>query len=154
MFYKLTLIILELELIIWILIVSNIKLIYYHYNGEKEKMRTAIKGFIITRRIVILASFIFVYLISLSYVSSEEIDKQVENLQTKYRQDFSEEIREHPAHRVIGEVLGEPNVKEMYRDYLEALNYGNKEDADRTYDRFKNAMLKQEQKLTSDKNIL
>ncbi len=25
----------------------------------------------------------------------------------------------------------------MYREYLEALNYGNKEDADRTYDRFK-----------------
>ena len=100
-------------------------------------MRTAVKGVIITIPIVILASLIFVYLISLSYVSSEEIDKQVENLQTKYRQDFSEEIREHPAHRVIGEVLGEPNVKEMYRDYLEALNYGNKDDADRTYDRFK-----------------
>ena len=58
-------------------------------------------------------------------------------MQTKYRQDFSEEIREHPAYRVISEVLGEPNVKEMYRDYLEALNYGNKEDADRTYERFK-----------------
>ncbi len=26
----------------------------------------------------------------------------------------------------------------MYRDYLEALNYGNKEDVDRTYERFKN----------------
>ena len=58
-------------------------------------------------------------------------------MQIKYRQDFSEEIREHPAYRVISEVLGEPNVKEMYRDYLEALNYGNKEDVDRTYDRFK-----------------
>ena len=100
-------------------------------------MRTAIKGVLFTVPIVILASLIFVYLISLSYVSSEEIDKQVENLQTKYRQDFSEEIREHPAYRVIGKVLGEPNVKEMYRDYLEALNYGNKEDADRTYERFK-----------------
>ena len=100
-------------------------------------MRTAVKGVIITIPIVILAILIFTYLISLSYVSSEEIDKQVENLQTKYRQDFSEEIRKHPAYRVTSEVLGEPNVKEMYRDYLEALNYGNKEDADRTYDRFK-----------------
>ena len=100
-------------------------------------MRTAVKGVIITIPIVILAILIFTYLISLSYVSSEEIDKQVENLQIKYRQDFSEEIREHPAYRVISEVLGEPNGKEMYRDYLEALNYGNKEDVDRTYDRFK-----------------
>ena len=100
-------------------------------------MRTAVKGVIITIPIVILASLIFVYLISLSYVSSEEIDKQVENLQTKYRQDFSEEIREHPAYRVISKVLGEPNVKEMYREYLEALYHGNKEDADRTFDRFK-----------------
>ena len=100
-------------------------------------MRTAVKGVIITIPIVILAILIFTYLISLSYVSSEEIDKQVKNLQIKYRQDFSEEIREHPAYRVISEVLGEPNVKEMYRDYLEALNYGNKEDVDRTYDRFK-----------------
>jgi hypothetical protein len=116
---------------------SNIKLIYYHYKGEKRKMRTAVQGVIITIPIVILAFLIFAYLISLSYVSSEEIDKQVENLQTKYRQDFSEEIREHPAYRVISEVLGEPNVKEMYRDYLEALYHGNKEDADRTYERFK-----------------
>ena len=100
-------------------------------------MKTAVKGVIITIPIVILAILIFTYLISLSYVSSEEIDKQVKNLQTKYRQDFSEEIREHPAYRVISEVLGEPNVKEMYREYLEALNYGNKEDVDRTYDRFK-----------------
>ena len=100
-------------------------------------MRTTIKGVIISIPIVILASLIFVYLISLSYVSSEEIDKQVEGLQTKYGQDFSEEIREHPTYRVISKVLGEPNVKEMYRDYLEALYYGNKEDADRTYDRFK-----------------
>ncbi len=100
-------------------------------------MKTAVKGVIITIPIVILAILIFTYLISLSYVSSEEIDKQVENLQTKYRQDFSEEIREHPAYRVISEVLGESNVKEMYIDYLEALNYGNKEDVDRTYDRFK-----------------
>ena len=100
-------------------------------------MRTAVKGVIITIPIVILAILIFTYLISLSYVSSEEIDKQVENLQIKNRQDFSEEIREHPAYRVISEVLGEPNGKEMYRDYLEALNYGNKEDVDRTYDRFK-----------------
>jgi effector-binding domain-containing protein len=100
-------------------------------------MRTTIKGVIITIPIVILASLIFIYLISLSYVSSEEIDKQVEGLQTKYRQDFSEEIREHPSYRVISEVLGEPNVKEMYRDYLEALYYGNKENADRTYERFK-----------------
>ncbi len=100
-------------------------------------MRTTIKGVIITIPIVILASLIFIYLISLSYVSSEEIDKQVEGLQTKYRQDFSEEIREHPSYRVISEVLGEPNVKEMYRDYLEALYYGNKENAERTYERFK-----------------
>ena len=100
-------------------------------------MRTTIKGVIISIPIVILASLIFVYLISLSYVSSEEIDKQVEGLQSKYRQDFSEEIREHPTYRVISEVLGEPNVKEMYRDYLEALYYGNKENADRTYERFK-----------------
>ena len=100
-------------------------------------MRTTIQGVIISIPIVILASLIFVYLISLSYVSSEEIDKQVEGLQTKYRQDFSEEIREHPTYRVISEVLGEPNVKEMYRDYLEALYYGNKENADRTYERFK-----------------
>ena len=100
-------------------------------------MRTTIKGVIISIPIVILASLIFVYLISLSYVSSEEIDKQVEGLQSKYRQDFSEEIREHPTYRVISEVLGEPNVKEMYRDYLEALYYGNKENADRTDERFK-----------------
>ena len=100
-------------------------------------MRTTIKAVIITIPIVILASLIFVYLISLSYISSEEIDKQVEGLQTKYRQDFSEEIREHPTYRVISEVLGEPNVKEMYREYLEALYYENKEDADRTYEIFK-----------------
>ena len=68
-------------------------------------MRTAIKGVLFTVPIVILASLIFVYLISLSYVSNEEIDKQVENLQTKYRQYFSEEIREHPSYRVISEVL-------------------------------------------------
>ena len=100
-------------------------------------MRTTIKAVIITIPIVILASLIFVYLISLSYVSSEEIDKQVEGLQSKYRQDFSEEIREHPTYRVISEVLGEPNVKEMYRDYLEALYYGNKDNADKTYEKFK-----------------
>ncbi len=100
-------------------------------------MRTAVKGIIITIPIVILAFLIFAYLISLSYVSSEEIDKQVKNLQTKYRQDFSDEIRDHPTYRVISEVLGEPNVKEMYRDYLEALYHGNKENADRTYERFK-----------------
>ena len=45
-------------------------------------MKTAVKGVIITIPIVILAILIFTYLISLSYVSSEEIDKQVENLQT------------------------------------------------------------------------
>ena len=38
-------------------------------------MRTAVKGDIITIPIVILASIIFTYLISLSYVSSEEIEK-------------------------------------------------------------------------------
>ena len=117
---------------------SNIKLIYYSLERKKGKMRTAVKGIIITIPIVILAFLIFAYLISLSYVSSEEIDKQVENLQTKYRQDFSEEIREHPTYRVISEVLGEPNVKEMYRDYLEALYHGNKEGAERTYERFRN----------------
>jgi hypothetical protein len=100
-------------------------------------MRTAVKGIIITIPTVILAFLIFAYLISLSYVSSEEIDKQVENLQTKYRQDFSEEIREHPTYRVISEVLGEPNVKEMYRDYLEALYHGNKEGAESMYEIFK-----------------
>ena len=100
-------------------------------------MKTAVKGVIITIPIVILASLIFAYLISLSYVSSEEIDKQVENLQAKFRHDFSQEIKEYEAYRVISEVLGETNVKEMYRDYLEALNHGNKEDADRTYDSFK-----------------
>jgi len=42
-------------------------------------MRTAVNGVIITIPIVILASIIFTYLISLSYVASEEIDKQVEN---------------------------------------------------------------------------
>ena len=100
-------------------------------------MRTAVKEVIITIPIVILAILIFTYLISLSYVSSKEINEQVENLQPKYRQDFSKEIREHSAYKVISEVLGEPNVKEMYRDYLEALYHGNKEDADRTYERFK-----------------
>jgi len=100
-------------------------------------MRTAVKGIIITIPIVILAFLIFAYLISLSYVSSEEIDKQVENLQTKYRQDFSEEIREHPTYRVISEVLGEPNVNEIYRDYLEALYHGNKEGAESMFERFK-----------------
>jgi hypothetical protein len=116
-----------------------IKLIYSHYQGEKrkEKLRSAVNGIIITIPILILASLIFVYLISLSYVSSKEINEQVENLQTKYRQDFSKEIREHPAYKVISEVLGEPNVKEMYRDYLEALYHGNKEDADRSFERFK-----------------
>jgi len=100
-------------------------------------MRTAIKVVIITIPIVILAFLIFAYLFSQSYVSSEEnINEQVENLQTNYRQDFSEEIREYPAYRVISEVLGEPSVKQMYRDYLEALNYGNKEDADSMYQRF------------------
>ena len=63
-------------------------------------MRTAVKVVIVTIPIVILAFLIFAYLFSLSYVSSEEIDEQVENLQTKYRQDFSEEIREYPAYRV------------------------------------------------------
>ena len=100
-------------------------------------MKTAVKVVIITIPIVILAFLIFAYLFSQSYVSSEEkINEQVENLQTKYRQDFSEEIREYPAYRVISEVLGEPSVKQMYRDYLEALNYGNKEDADSMYQRF------------------
>ncbi|MGI0051670.1 MAG: hypothetical protein ACRD8K_08030 [Nitrososphaeraceae archaeon] len=116
---------------------SNIKLIYYSLERKKGKMRTAVKGIIITIPIVILAFLIFAYLISLSYVSSEEIDKQVENLQIKYRQDFSEEIREHPTYRVISEVLGEPNVKEMYRDYLEALYHGNKEGAESMFERFK-----------------
>jgi hypothetical protein len=100
-------------------------------------LRSVVKGIIITIPILILASLIFVYLISLSYVSSKEINEQVENLQSKYRQDFSEEIREHPAYKVISKVLGEPNVKEMYRDYLEALYHGNKEDADRSFERFK-----------------
>jgi hypothetical protein len=100
-------------------------------------LKTSVKVVVITIPIVILAFLIFAYLISLSYVSSEEIDKQVENLQTKYRQDFSEEIREHPTYRVISEVLGEPNVKEMYRDYLEALYHGNKEGAESMFERFK-----------------
>ncbi len=100
-------------------------------------MRSAVKGIIIIIPIVILASLIFVYLISLSYVSSKEINEQVEYLQTQYRQDFSEEIREQPAYKVISEVLGESNVKEMYRDYLEALYHGKKEDADRAFEEFK-----------------
>jgi DNA polymerase III delta prime subunit len=97
-------------------------------------MRTTVRVVIIIIPIVILASLLFVYLISLSYVSTGEIDKQVENLQTKYRQDFSEEIREYPAYRVISEVLGEPSVKEMYRDYLEALNYGSGKEANNMYE--------------------
>ena len=101
-------------------------------------MRTAVKVVIITIPIVILAFLIFAYLFSQSYVSSEEkINEQVENLQTKYRQDFSEEIREYPAYRVISQVLGEPSVKEMYRDYLEALYHGNKEGAESMFERFK-----------------
>lgn len=63
-------------------------------------MRTTVKIVIIIIPIVIFASLLFVYSISLSYVSTGEIDEQVESLQTKYRQDFSEEIREYPAHRV------------------------------------------------------
>lgn len=99
-------------------------------------MRTAVKVVIITIPIVILAFLIFAYLFSQSYVSSEEkINEQVENLQTKYRQDFSEEIREYPAYRVISQVLGEPSVKEMYRDYLEALNYGSETEANNMYER-------------------
>ena len=80
---------------------------------------------------------LFVYLISLSFVSSGEIDAQVENLQTNYRQDFSKEIGEYPAYRVISEVLGEPSVKEMYRDYLEALNYRSGKESNDMYERFK-----------------
>ena len=56
-------------------------------------MRAILKVIIIIIPIVIFASLLFVYLISLSFVSSGEIDAQVENLQTNYRQDFSEEIR-------------------------------------------------------------
>ena len=100
-------------------------------------MRTALKGVIVTIPIVILAFLIFAYLSSLSHMSSEEIDEQVQNLQTKYREDFSEEIKENSSYKVISEVLGENGVKEMYGDYLEALNYGNKEDADSIYERLK-----------------
>jgi len=71
-------------------------------------------------------------------MSSEEIDEQVQNLQTKYREDFREEIKENSSYQVINEVLVENGVKEMYRDYLEALNYGNKEDIENMYERFKN----------------
>ena len=48
----------------------------------------------------------------------ESINEQVENLQTKYRQDFSEEIREQPAYRVISEVLSEPSVKKNIENIL------------------------------------
>src|SRR5688500_16240840 len=66
----------------------------------------------------------------------ENINEQVENLQVKYRQDFREEIQQYPSYRVISEVLGESSVKEMYRDYLEALNSGSERDADNMYERF------------------
>ena len=101
-------------------------------------MKTAVKGVIITIPIVILAFLIFAYLFFLSHMSSEEIDEQVQNLQTKYREDFREEIKENSSYQVINEVLVEKGVKEMYRDYLEALNYGNKEDIENMYERFKN----------------
>ncbi len=100
-------------------------------------MRTTVKIVIIIIPIIIFASLLFVYLISLSYVSTGEIDAQVKNLQTNYRQDFSEEIKEYPAYRVISEVLGEPSVKERYRDYLEALNYGTGKEANNMYESFK-----------------
>ena len=100
-------------------------------------MRTTIKVVIIIIPIVIFASLLFVYLISLSYVSTGEIDAQVENLQTKYRQDFSEDIKEYPAYRVISEVLGEPSVKEIYRDYLEALYHRSGKEANNMYESFK-----------------
>ena len=99
-------------------------------------MRTSVKVVVITIPLVILVFLIFAYLFSLSHMSSEEIDEQVDGLQTKYRQDFSEEIREYPAYRVISEVLGEPSVKEMYRDYLEALNYESESEANNMYERF------------------
>jgi len=101
-------------------------------------MKTAVKGVIITIPIVILAFLIFAYLFFLSHMSSEEIDEQVQNLQTKYREDFREEIKENSSYKVINEVLVENGVKEMYRDYLEVLNYGNKEDIENMYERFKN----------------
>jgi|SRR5215218_9411035 len=101
-------------------------------------MKTAVKGVIITIPIVILAFLIFAYLFFLSHMSSEEIDEQVQNLQTKYREDFREEIKENSSYQVINEVLVEKGVKEMYRDYLEVLNYGNKEDIENMYERFKN----------------
>ena len=100
-------------------------------------MRATLKVIIIIIPIVIFASLLFVYLISLSFVSSGEIDAQVENLQTNYRQDFSKEIGEYPAYRVISEVLGEPSVKEMYRDYLEALYHRSGTEANNMYERFK-----------------
>src|SRR5688572_21756373 len=68
----------------------------------------------------------------------ENINEQVENLQVKYRQDFREEIQQYPSYRVISEILGESSVKEMYRDYLEALNSGSERDADNMYERFQN----------------
>ena len=100
-------------------------------------MRATLKVIIIIIPIVIFTSLLFVYLISLSFVSSGEIDAQVENLQTNYRQDFSKEIGEYPAYRVISEVLGEPSVKEMYRDYLEALYHRSGTEANNMYERFK-----------------
>jgi hypothetical protein len=66
------------------------------------------------------------------------INEQVENLQVKYRQDFREEIQQYPSYRITSEVLGESSVKEMYRDYLEALNSGSERDADNMYERFQN----------------
>jgi hypothetical protein len=58
---------------------------------------------------------VIIVLLGMAYLGSitSNIDKQVENLPIKYRQDFSKEIAQYPSYRVISEVLGEPSVKEM-----------------------------------------
>ena|SRR5215217_9324973 len=83
---------------------------------------------------------VIIVLLGMAYVGSisSNIDKQVENLPIKYGQDFSKEIEQYPSYRVISEVLSEPNVKEKYRQYLEALNSGSESEANNMYESFKN----------------
>lgn len=112
-----------------------------------KKMRTAAKVGIVAG-VSIIAVVLLLIISYYTWVNEQEvqqeenikksINEQVENLQTKYRQDFSEEIREYPSYRVISEVLGEPSVKEKYRQYLEALNYRSESEADNMYENFKN----------------
>ena len=96
-------------------------------------MRTSVKVIIITIPIVILAFLVFVYLFSLSYTSSEEmdekIDEMVQNLQSNYYEDYREEINTNPSYKVMYEVLGEPRVQQKFREVLEAKAYGTEEEA-------------------------